>query len=287
MKIPVPIFTLGTPSAKRLLLGIKRARGLTNVEIQRTVDEVLAAVRKNGDKAVCAYTKKFDSVALTPKTIAVSPSEIRAAAKKAPAALQDALAHAAQRIRAYHERQKSSGFSLKTLEGTLTQRIRPLARVGVYVPGGHTIYPSSVLMDVIPAQIAGVREIAVATPPRGGLDPKIACALELLQVKEVYRIGGAQAIAALAFGTRSIRQVDKIVGPGNMYVAITKKAVYGVVDIDSIAGPSEVVVLADDTANPRWVALDLLAQAEHGSGSESAFCVTEDRGLRRKSQAMR
>jgi histidinol dehydrogenase len=165
-----------------------------------------------------------------------------------------------------------------TAEGRLRQIVRPLRRVAVYIPGGHTVYPSSVLMNVIPAQAAGVPEIVAVTPPRKGpLDAGIAFALKICRVRECYRIGGPQAVAALACGTASVRPVDKIVGPGNAYVQAAKRLVYGTVDIDASAGPSEVVVMADGSARPEWVALDLLAQAEHGSGDELALCVTESR----------
>jgi histidinol dehydrogenase len=167
------------------------------------------------------------------------------------------------------------GFSLRTAEGQLSQAIRPLDSVAVYVPGGYRCYPSSVLMNVIPAQIAGVRRIVCVTPPHDAIDPGIAFALKLLGVSEVYRIGGAPAVAALAYGTKSVQAVDKIVGPGNAYVATAKRRVYGIVDIDSVAGPSEVAIIADDSADPTFVALDLLSQAEHGSGDEVAICVTE------------
>jgi histidinol dehydrogenase len=160
--------------------------------------------------------------------------------------------------------------------GELAQRVRPLQRVGVYVPGGYTVYPSSLLMNVIPAQIAGVKEIVAVTPPRDSLDPLVAYTLDYLKVDEVYRVGGAQAVAALACGTKTIRRVDKIVGPGNLYVALAKKMVYGMVDIDMVAGPSEVVIVADDSVSPRIVAADMLAQAEHGTGDETALCITED-----------
>jgi histidinol dehydrogenase len=166
---------------------------------------------------------------------------------------------------------------MTTGEGTLRQLVRPLQRVAVYVPGGHTVYPSSVLMNVIPAMAAGVPEIVAVTPPRTALDPGTAFALKICNVKECYRVGGPQAVAALAFGTASIRAVDKIVGPGNAYVQAAKRLVYGTVDIDAVAGPSEVVIVADSSAPAAWVALDLLAQAEHGSGDEIALCVTEGR----------
>ena len=282
VKISIPIIRLSSSQGKRLLANAKKLRVRRDDDAQRTVESIIANVRKNGDKALFAYTKKFDKVSLSASTIRIPEKTVREQAKKAPKAFAVALNGAAKRIRAYHKKQKARSFSIKTAEGVLSQIIRPLSRVGVYVPGGHTVYPSSILMGIIPAQIAGVKEIAVATPPRGELDPKIAFALDFLKIKEVYQLGGAQAIAALAYGTQSIKAVDKIVGPGREYVAIAKKKVYGRVDIDAIAGPSEVVILADETANPEWVALDLLAQAEHGSGNESAYCVTESADIAKK-----
>jgi histidinol dehydrogenase len=284
---PIPIINLSSPSGKRMLRRIRESQQGREGRAQGIVVKILADVRKRGDAALFAYTKKFDHTAVSKKTIRLTPAYIRGRAQLAPAAFRRSCAEAAKRIRAYHERQKPCIFNIRTREGELSQIVRPVRRAGVYVPGGHTLYPSSVLMNVIPAQIAGVSEIAVATPPRGRgeLDPGIAYALDLLGVYEVYRMGGAQAIAAFAYGTKSVAAVDKIVGPGNLYVALAKKAVYGTVDIDAVAGPSEVIVLADGTANPEWVALDLLAQAEHGSGDETAFCVTEDAAFARRVQA--
>jgi len=275
----VPIIKLGSAGGSRLLAKIKQAREMRDTGALATVQGVINDVHSKGDAALFAYTKKFDKTALTKKTIRLSTADIAARAKDVPADYARALKEAAKRITAYHKHQKSMAFSITTPEGQLSQIVRPLARVGVYVPGGYTMYPSSILMDVIPAQIAGVREIAVVTPPRGELDPRIAYALHMLHVEEMYQVGGAQAVAALAYGTQSIRAVDKIVGPGNLFVALAKKLVYGAVDIDAVAGPSEVLVLADSSANPNWIALDLLAQAEHGSGNESALCVTEDPAL--------
>jgi histidinol dehydrogenase len=280
----IPIISISSPSGKRQLDAIREARQASDAQATRTVEEIIAGVRSAGDKALLEFTKKFDGITLSEKHIKVQVSEVHASAKKAPAEFKKALKEAAKRIVTYHTRQKNRGFSIKTSEGRLSQKIQPLTRVGVYVPGGKALYPSSVLMDVIPARIAGVKEIAVVTPPRGGLDPKIAFALEMLGISEVYQVGGAQAIAALAYGTKTIKRVDKIVGPGNLFVALAKKAVYGDVDIDAIAGPSEVVVLVDGSATPQWAALDLLAQAEHGSGSESALCVTESASIAKRVQ---
>jgi|WetSurMetagenome_2_1015567.scaffolds.fasta_scaffold00119_22 histidinol dehydrogenase len=277
----VPIIALSSSSGKDMLRRIRKSQNARAAGAQETVARIVADVRKRGDAALFSFAKKFDGVVLSGRDVRLSKAYIRGRARLAPAAFRASCREAAARIRAYHERQRPCVFTLKTAEGELSQIARPVRRAGVYVPGGHALYPSSVLMNVIPAQIAGVSEIAVATPPRGELDPGIAFALDLLGVYEVYRMGGAQAIAALAYGTKCVAPVDKIVGPGNLYVALAKKAVYGDVDIDAVAGPSEVIVLADATANPAWVALDLLAQAEHGSGDETAFCVTEDAGLAR------
>jgi histidinol dehydrogenase len=279
--ISIPIIDLASPSGRRRFEAMRKERSAGDSATARTVEKIISDVKEKGDKALFAYTKKFDAVTLNEKNVKVRTEEIKALARRAPADFKKALREAALRIFAYHRRQKGTSFSIVTAEGRLSQRIQPLSRVGVYVPGGHTLYPSSVLMDIIPAQIAGVAEIVVATPPRDGLDPKIAFAFDMLKIDCVYRVGGAQAVAALAYGTRSIPAVDKIVGPGNAYVALAKKMVYGAVDIDMIAGPSEVVILADTTVKPQWVALDLLAQAEHGSGSESALCVVEDPAIAR------
>jgi histidinol dehydrogenase len=281
----IPIINLSSSSGKQMLRRIRESQQAREGRAQEIVTTILADIRKRGDTALFAYTRKFDQTIVSNKTIRLAPAYIRRRARLAPAAFKRSCAEAAKRIRAYHEKQKPCVFSVRTREGKLSQIVRPVLRAGVYVPGGHTLYPSSVLMNVIPAQIAGVTEIAVATPPRGELDPGIAYALDLLGVYEVYRMGGAQAIAAFAYGTTRVAAVDKIVGPGNLYVALAKKAVYGTVDIDAVAGPSEVIVLADKTANPEWVALDLLAQAEHGSGDETAFCVTEDAAFARRMQA--
>ncbi len=282
---PIPIINLSSSSGKRMLRRISESRQAREGRAQEVVAKILADVQRRGDSALFAYSRKFDGTLVSGRTIRVSRAYIRARARLAPAAFRRSCAEAAKHIRAYHERQKPCVFSMRTAEGELSQIVRPVRRAGVYVPGGHTLYPSSVLMNVIPAQIAGVSEIAVATPPRGELDPGIAFALDLLGAYEVYRMGGAQAVAAFAYGTKSVPAVDKIVGPGNLYVALAKKAVYGTVDIDAVAGPSEVIILADKSANPAWVALDLLAQAEHGSGDETAFCVTEDAAFARRVQA--
>lgn len=241
-----------------------------------TVKEMIAAVRNEGDAAVRRYTEQFDRVKLD--EFRVAEAELQAAYDQVDPAFLIALRQAAHNIREFHEKQKrNSWFDLQPNGSMVGQAIRPLQRVGVYVPGGKAAYPSSVLMNVIPAQVAGVPEIVMVTPPatagKEGIDPYILVAAAEAGVKEMYRIGGAQAVAALAYGTESIRPVDKIVGPGNIYVALAKRYVFGVVDIDSIAGPSEIVVLADDSADPAYIAADLLSQAEHDEMA-SAVLVT-------------
>jgi histidinol dehydrogenase len=279
---PIPIVRYNSASGKALLTKILSARTSRNAEIQKVVAEVLSAVAKKGDSALFAYTQKFEGRSVSAKTVRISAAHIREQAKRVEAPLKNSIREAARQIHAYHAKQKPAGYSLRTPYAMLSQRILPLKRVGLYVPGGKSPYPSSVLMNAIPAQIAGVREIAVVTPCGDALDPAIAFAFELLGITEAFRIGGCQAIAALAYGTKSIHAVDKIVGPGNAYVATAKKLVYGTVDIDSIAGPSEVAIIADSSTPARWAALDMLAQAEHGSGDETAVCVTENAGYAQK-----
>lgn len=278
-KVKIQVINYSTPSGRKFLQKIKTSRITSNKKTTAKVEKILEDIRENGDKALFEYTEKFDRIKLSSKKMLITELEISSSAKRIKPELKTAIDEAYKRINEYHQKQIRTGFEFQSQEGTLSQIIRPLNRVGVYIPGGHTIYPSSVLMDIIPAQIAGVKEIVAVTPPRDQLDPGVAYALQILNVKEVYRIGGAQAIGALAYGTKTIKAVDKIVGPGNPYVATAKKLVYGIVDIDSVAGPSEVAIIADHTAEPEWVALDLLAQGEHGSGDELAICVCEDKEL--------
>lgn len=252
-------------------------------EQNETVKQIVATIKKEGDAALLRYTEQFDRTVLTAPELRVTPEELQAAYSRVEDSFVTAIRAAAANIRAFHARQKRSSWMDLQPDGTiLGQIIRPLKRVGVYVPGGTAAYPSSVLMNVIPAQIAGVPEIVMVTPPatggKAGIDPYILVAAAEAGVNEIYRVGGAQAVAALAFGTESIVPVDKICGPGNIYVALAKREVYGVVDIDSIAGPSEIVVLADDTAEPAYVAADLLSQAEHDTMA-SAILVTPSRSL--------
>jgi histidinol dehydrogenase len=281
-KLTVPIADINSPEGQRILKSIKASREKRDGEVSRDVAAILEDIRKKGDAALFNYTERFDKVRLTPSKARVSADYLKARAKLAPPELKRAIREAARRIKEYHSHQGLAAFKIKTADGELSQAVKPLKRVGVYIPGGHTVYPSSVLMNVIPAQIAGVKEIAAVTPPRDDIDLGVAFALCHLKIAEVYRVGGAQAIAALAYGTKTIPAVDKIVGPGNSYVAAAKRLVYGSVDIDSIAGPSEVVIIADKSADPRFVALDLLAQAEHGSGDEIAICIVESNAAAKK-----
>ncbi|RJQ50089.1 MAG: histidinol dehydrogenase [Nitrospiraceae bacterium] len=239
-------------------------------DIQKTVRRIIADVRKNGDSAVRKYTAQFDSVQL--RTFAVRQKEVDAVSRRVEKKYLTALKAAADRIRKFHERQKEKSWQFSNEGITVGQMIRPLERVGVYVPGGKAAYPSTVLMNVIPAQVAGVNEIALCVPtPGGALNPYVAAAIKLLKVKEVYRIGGAQAVAALAYGTQTISKVDKIVGPGNIFVAVAKRMVFGDTGIDMVAGPSEILVIADRTADASFIACDLLSQAEHDEMASSVL----------------
>lgn len=252
-------------------------------EQNQTVAAILDSVRTEGDAAVLRFTEEFDKVRLDADQLRVTEREIGAAYEKVESAFVEALRRAAANIRSFHEKQKRTSWMDVQPDGTIVgQLLRPLRRVGLYVPGGKAAYPSSVLMNAIPAQVAGVPEIVMVTPAstggREGIDPYILVAAAEAGIREMYRIGGAQAVAALAYGTDTVAPVDKIVGPGNIYVALAKRYVYGVVDIDSIAGPSEILVLADDSADPVYVAADLLSQAEHDEMA-SAILVTTSTAL--------
>jgi len=250
-------------------------------EVRGRVEAIVERVRRDGDRALLELSRELDSVSLRRENLRVSREDVVRSAASVPNAFRSVLSRARENIRRYHERQIQQGFEIVDRDGTsLGQRLRPLESVGVYVPGGEASYPSTVLMNVVPAQLAGVARIVVVTPP-GALERsnELAAALELLGLEEIYRVGGAQAVAALAYGTETIRPVVKIVGPGNAYVAEAKRLVFGRVGIDAIAGPSEIVVLADESADPRFVAADLLSQAEHGSGDERVILVTTSRGL--------
>ena len=250
-------------------------------EQERVVRTILQDVREKGDEAVLSYTEKFDGIRLAAPDLLVSKEEIEEAYTKVDAALPDVIRKAMVHILDYHEKQKRNSWITTTEEGTmLGQRILPMERVGVYVPGGKAAYPSSVLMNIVPAKVAGVDEVIMVTPcgKDGCINPAVLVAANEAGADKIYRIGGAQAVAALAYGTETIPKVDKIVGPGNIYVALAKKAVFGSVSIDSVAGPSEILVLADETANPRFVAADLLSQAEHDEMA-SAVLITTSRKL--------
>lgn len=256
---------------------LRRSLALDDAEIESRVRAILKDVATRGDDALREYTARFDGVQLT--QIEVAPEELAQA--EVPAPVAEALRLAAERIRRFHERQKrTSWFEVDEYGGLVGQMITPLRRVGAYVPGGLAVYPSSVLMCAIPAQVAGVEEIILCTPPRkdGTVHPLVLLAAQEAGVKRIFKVGGAQAIAAMAYGTQSIPAVDKIVGPGNIYVTVAKKLVYGVVGIDMLAGPSEVCILADDTANPRYVAIDMLTQAEHDIHT-AAFLITPSPAL--------
>ena len=248
-----------------------------------TVAEIVENVRQKKDEALLAYTEKFDHITLTPQTMQVTEEEIEEAYRQADPKLIAVIRKALVNIRSYHEKQKRNSWFDSQENGILLgQKISPLKRVGVYVPGGQAVYPSSVLMNVVPAKVAGVQQIVMTTPCRGGkVSPNTLVAAKEAGVDVIFKVGGAQAIAALAHGTETIPKVDKIVGPGNIFVALAKKAVYGFTGIDSIAGPSEITVLADETANPRYVAADLLSQAEHDELA-SAILVTTSQDLAEK-----
>lgn len=242
-----------------------------------TVNEIVNNVKENGDSAVFDYTLKFDKTQLTKENILVTEDEIKEAYSLVEPELVEIIKHACANIYEYHGKQKQYSWFDSKPDGTiLGQKVTPISNVGVYVPGGKAAYPSSVLMNVIPAKVAGVEKIYMVTPPDkdGKVNPGTLVAASIAGVDGIYKVGGAQAVAALAFGTESIPKVDKIVGPGNIFVALAKKAVFGYVSIDSIAGPSEILVLADETANPKYVAADLLSQAEHDELASSILVTT-------------
>jgi histidinol dehydrogenase len=241
------------------------AAGDAGQDVERAVSDILKDVRARGDAAVCEFTQRFDAFDLTPGLMRVPEQEIAAYAANADDELVAIVRHAAKNVRAFHEQQIEDSWEYYAGDGIrLGVRYTAIPSAGIYIPGGKAAYPSSVLMNAIPAQVAGVRRIVVVTPPKSLEDnPLVAAALKLLGLNEVYRIGGAQSIAALAYGTASIPRVHKIVGPGNAFVQAAKRQVYGAVDIDMVAGPSEVAIVADETCDPAWIAADLLAQAEH------------------------
>ena len=250
-------------------------------QYEATVNEIIEQVRMRGDEALLEYTERFDHCLLTSAALEVTPEEIQKAYDTLTPEFIAVLKKSAENIRVYHEKQlRNSWFTTEENGTILGQKITPLNRVGVYVPGGTAAYPSSVLMNIVPARVAGVREIYMTTPPGkdGTMNPATLVAADIAGVTKIFKAGGAQAIAALAFGTDTIPKVDKITGPGNIFVALAKRSVFGYVSIDSIAGPSEILVLADETANPRYVAADLLSQAEHDVLA-SAILITTSKEL--------
>lgn len=278
------IIELTGESRKNILNDLLKRSPNHYSEYESTVSEILEEVRRNGDSALFAYTRKFDHFPLNAENIRVDRKEMQEAYGKLDGKLIEVIRRSAENIRYFHEKQLRSGwFDTKEDGSLLGMKFTPIARAGVYVPGGKAAYPSSVLMNVIPAKVAGVKEIIMTTPPGadGCVNPGTLVAADIAGVDTIYKVGGAQAVAAMAFGTESVPKVDKLTGPGNIFVALAKKAVYGYVGIDSVAGPSEILVLVDETANPRYVAADLLSQAEHDELA-SAILITTSRELAEK-----
>lgn len=273
------IVKLTSQTKKNILEQLLKRSPSSYTGFEESVHEIIKNVKERGDEAVFAYTKQFDGAQISSENVRVTPSEIDEAYEKVDEKLLAVIRKSLVNIRSYHEKQKRYSWFDSTEDGTLLgQKVTPLATVGVYVPGGKAVYPSSVLMNVVPAKVAGVKRIVMTTPPSrdGKIPPSTLVAAKEAGVDEIYKVGGAQAIAALAFGTESIPKADKITGPGNIYVALAKKAVYGHVSIDSVAGPSEILVLADETANPRYVAADLLSQAEHDEMASAILVTTSE-----------
>jgi histidinol dehydrogenase len=271
------------PEFKSLLARIIQRSGNRGGAVEKRVNQIVRAVCREGDRSLLRYTRLFDRVRLTPSTLEIRPREIERAMTKVPEKDLSTLRLAAKRIAAFHRRQLQRSWQYRDPLGMLLgQRISPLGRVGVYVPGGKASYPSTVLMNAVPAKVAGVKEV-IMTSPIGDDGAIILAAAKIAGVDRIFRVGGAQAIAALAFGTETIPKVDKIVGPGNIFVATAKRLVFGEVDIDSIAGPSEIVLLADDSADPQHVAADMLSQAEHDELAAS-LCVTPSMSMALKIQ---
>lgn len=249
-------------------------------QYETTVAEIIENVKRNRNQALFDYTLKFDKCTITEENFVVSEAEFEEAFEIVDDEFIEVMKKAAANIRSYHEKQvRNSWFDAKEDGTILGQKITPIDKVGVYVPGGKAVYPSSTLMNVIPARVAGVKSLVMTTPPGpdGKVNPGILVAAKIAGVDKIYKVGGAQAIAALAFGTETVEKVDKIVGPGNIFVALAKKAVYGYVNIDSIAGPSEILVLADESANPRYIAADLLSQAEHDELASAILITTSEK----------
>lgn len=271
------VFNLKRQGLEDLIKSLKKREEDSNSNISKIVEDILNDVRNNGDIALIKYTKKFDGVELD--NFLVSEEELNNCYNKVDKEFIKNLEEAKENIEYYHNAQKQNGFILNKDKGVfLGQRVIPLESVGVYVPGGTAAYPSSVLMNVIPAKVAGVKNIILVTPPdkNGGINPYIGAACKIAGVNNVYKIGGAQAIGALAYGTKTIKRVEKIVGPGNSFVATAKKLVFGNVDIDMIAGPSEILIIADSMANPKFIAADLMSQAEHDKLASAILVTTSE-----------
>lgn len=272
----------GSEEGKRYFESLKERQGKADENVMKIVEDILQEVRKNGDKALTYYTRKFDCPNIN--EIKVSKEEIKEAYSKVDKDFIDALKTAKENIWDFHEKQKENSMIVPSKAGIMMGRIvRGIEKVGIYVPGGTAAYPSSVLMNAIPAKVAGVEKIIMTTPPMkdGFVNPNILVAADISGVDEIYKVGGAQAIGALAFGTETIDKVDKIVGPGNIFVAMAKKSVFGFVDIDMIAGPSEILVISDEKGNPEYIAADLMSQAEHDKLA-SAILVTTSKELATK-----
>ena len=275
----INILKYNDEEGKKLIEGLLSRSQLEYGDVQEKVNAIIADIKANGDKALFEYTKKFDKFDVNADNILVTEEEVKEAYTKVDPELIEVIKKSAERIRAFHEKQKMNSWLEPSKNGEmLGQLIRPLARVGVYVPGGKAAYPSSVLMNIIPANVAGVEEIIMTTPSsaEGKINPTTIVAADIAGVHKIYKAGGAQAVAALAFGTESIPKVDTIVGPGNIFVALAKRSVYGYVNIDSVAGPSEILILADESANPVYVAADLLSQAEHDELASAVLITTSE-----------
>ena len=277
-------FNFSDPDFLAVFAAFVEERRETPEDVDAIVRDVLAAVRADGLTALLRFAREFDGVELDETTIRVSEAEIDAGAEACPSAVRDAIAFAAERIRSYHARQRPADLRFTDEAGVeLGWRWGPLDSVGIYVPGGRAAYPSTVLMNAVPAAVAGVGRIAMVTPP-GRLQPAVLAAAKAAGVSEIWRVGGAQAVAALAYGAGPIRPVDKVVGPGNAFVTAAKRRVYGVVGIDNLAGPSEIVVVADGANTPDWIAADLLSQAEHDPAAQSIL-ITDDEAFAAKVEA--
>jgi len=282
----IKIVTADGTAELELLQQLAQRSGEVDTRVTAAVTDIIAAVKARGDDAVAEYTSKFDGAEMP---AALDRAGIAKAAQKCDPVVSEALRKAAKNIKNFHRRQLQQSWMTTKSNGVITgQRIRGLSRVGIYVPGGTAAYPSSVLMNAIPARIAGVGEIVMVTPPskNGGGSPAVLAAAEIAGVDRVFFCGGAQAVAALAYGTDTIPKVDKIVGPGNIYVATAKRLVFGEVDIDMIAGPSEILILADETANPVWLAADLLSQAEHDRLASALLITVSDEIARRTAEEL-